>query len=485
MTQAVNLISALAGVVGTTNIITNDDEMLPFLVDWRGRYRGRAQIVIRPRTTEEVAAVVRLCAERRVPIVPQGGNTGMCGGATPDDSGYAVVVNLGRMNRIRGLDLDTNAITVDAGCVLADVQRAASEADRLFPMGLGSEGTCQIGGNISTNSGGTAVLRYGNMRELVLGLEAVLPDGRIWDGLRALRKDNTGYDLKQLFIGAEGTLGLVTGAVLKLFPKPTAMATALVAVHSVEGALRLLSALRGTCGERISAFEIMSDSEMEIVLRQIPGTIKPIDATAPFYVFLDLADSAGDLDLAGTLERALANALDGGLISDAVIASSSSQAAAIWRLRHSVSEANKKEGVSVSHDTSVPISRIPEFVRRVSSEMASQYPNARRIFVGHIGDGNIHFVALFPKSLADDLDTFEKAALSINRLVHDITASLDGSISAEHGIGQSNRKLLARYTDPLELKMMAAIKRLFDPLNIMNPGKVMPDVLDGEISLET
>ncbi|MCC7281650.1 MAG: FAD-binding oxidoreductase [Acetobacteraceae bacterium] len=464
---------AIRGLIGPDSFITDEDAMAPYLVDWRNRYHGRAQGVARPATPSEVAAVVRICAQNAVPVVPQGGNTGMCGGATPDPTGRAIVIGLDRMNRIRDVDPLNNAITVDAGCVLADIQARAGEVGRLFPMGLGSEGSCQIGGNLSTNAGGTAVLRYGTMRDLVLGLEVALPDGRIWNGLRALRKDSTGYDLKQLFIGAEGTLGIITGAVLKLFPTPMVSRSAMVALDGVEAALRLLAALRATCGDRLNAFEIMSAGQLALVLRHIPDVRNPVATEAPYYLMIEASDAAGADDLGGMLETVLGQAHADGTILDAVVASSEAQAALIWRLRHSVSEANMREGLGVSHDTSVPISRLPEFVADCTASLGERFPQANTVFVGHVGDGNIHVVVIFQRELFPDADAFERVATEVTTIVHDASAARGGSISAEHGIGQMHAARLARYKDPLELDLMRAIKRTLDPGGIMNPGKIL------------
>jgi FAD/FMN-containing dehydrogenase len=468
-----DFVERLGAAAGTARILSEPADMAPFVDDWRGRFFGRALAVVQPRETAELAAIVRLCAGAGVPVVPQGGNTGLCGGATPDPAGGSVVISLARMDRIRELDPLADTLTVDAGCVLAKVQEAADAADRLFPMSLGSEGSCQIGGNISTNAGGTTVLRYGTMRELVLGLEVVLPDGRVFDGLRTLRKNNTGYDLKQLFIGAEGTLGIITAAALKLFPKPRASATAIAAVPSVDAALRLLAILRKECGDRVTNYEIMSESEMRIVEREFPAQRSPLEARSPWYQLVELTDTLGDLDLRGALERPLARALEEGIVSDAVLAASEAQAEAIWKLRHSVSEAHKKGGVGVSHDTAVPISTLPRFVEQSAARVSARFPDVDCIYVGHIGDGNIHFIAQFRHGRFADKDAFEAAASEINKIVYDLSSELGGSISAEHGIGQTLRAKLPSYKSAVELEMMREVKRMLDPRGLMNPGKVL------------
>ncbi|MCW2241096.1 FAD-binding oxidoreductase [Azospirillum canadense] len=468
-----DIVADLESVVGAAQVLRDAGDTEPFLADWRGRYRGTALCVVRPASTAEVAAVVRLCAEHRVPLVPQGGNTGVVGGAIPDASGRSVVLSLSRMNQIRALDRHDGAITVDAGCTLAQVQRAAEDADRLFPMSLGSEGSCQIGGNIATNAGGTAVLRYGTMRELVLGLEVVLPDGTVWDGLRTLRKDNTGYALKHLFIGAEGTLGIITGAALKLFARPKASATALLALPELDAALEVFARLRETFGERVTTAEILSESQLAGVLAHVPGTVRPLHTAAPWYLLVEVTDTLADSNLSEALEGALEEAMTTGLITDATVARSGAQAAALWKLRHSVSEANRKSGVVIGHDTAVPISKIPDFVTRATAEVEALRPDARIVAVGHIGDGNIHLVVILPEALRTAGEPLEPIARAINDAVHRQAVALGGTISAEHGIGQSLRAPLAAFKGPAEMELMRGIKRLFDPLGILNPGKVL------------
>ena len=461
----------LRTIVGAANVLEAEAEMAPFLSDWRGRYHGRARAVVRPRDTAEVAAVVAACAQAGVAMVPQGGNTGLCGGATPLVDGAAVVISLARMNHIRALDADNDTLTVEAGCTLAAVQEAAQAAGRLFPLSLASEGSCLIGGNLSTNAGGVQVLRYGNTRELVLGLEVVLPDGRVWDGLRGLRKDNTGYDLKQLFIGAEGTLGIVTAAVLKLFPAIRSRATAWVAVPDPRAAVRLLGMLRAVCGERVSAFEIVGRTALGLVLQHIPGARDPLAGAPAWSVLVELSDPDVDAPLDAQLQAVLGEACAQGLAADAAVAASAAQAQALWALREDISEAQRIEGVSIKHDVSVPVSRIPEFLERAGAALAARWPDVRAVAFGHIGDGNLHYN--LSKPAADDNAAFIARTAEVNRIVHDLVCELGGSISAEHGLGQLKREEVLRYKPALEMELMRRVKQAFDPAGLMNPGKVL------------
>ena len=465
------LVQTLASVLGAARVLTAPLEIAPYLTDWRGRYSGEALAVVFPGSTAELSQVVSLCARHRVSVVPQGGNTGLCGGATPLARSASVVVSLGRMARIRALDPENNTLTVEAGCTLASVQEAADSIERLFPLSLASEGSCQIGGNLATNAGGVQVLRYGNMRELVLGLEVVLPDGRVWNGLRGLRKDNTGYDLKHLFIGSEGTLGIITAAVLKLFPRPKGRSTAWVAVPGPYEAVSLLNALRAFCGDRITAFEIMGRPALELVLKHIPGARPPIDPLADWSVLVELSDTVEAQGLSSLLEQSLAEALAAGLVSDAVVATSLAQAKALWALRENISEAQRMEGVSIKHDVSVPVSQVPAFIERASALLQAHWPDIRIVAFGHIGDGNMHFN--LSRSNAVDNQEFIALTPQINRIVHDLVAALDGSISAEHGLGQLKRDEIVRYKSSTELDLMRAVKSALDPHGIMNPGKVL------------
>ncbi|MCJ2137707.1 FAD-binding oxidoreductase [Methylobacterium sp. J-026] len=475
MSDAQGFIELLAAIVGPRNVIGPSDDLAPYVTDWRERYHGQADAVVKPANVSEVSQVVALAHREGVAIVPQGGNTGLCGGATPTAPGRNLVIRLDRMRAIRAVSPLANTITVEAGCVLADIQAAAEAADRYFPLSLGAEGSCQIGGNIATNAGGTAVLRYGPTRDLVLGIEAVLPDGRIFDGLRALRKDNTGYDLKQLFIGAEGTLGIITGAVLKLFAKPRVSLTALAMLPGVEQALEVMGLLRSHVGDRLGSLEIMNRSQIEAIRDHVPDTAIPFSLDTPWYLIIELTDTLAGADLATPLEAALGEALERELISDALIASSEAQAKAIWKVRHSVSEGNKRSGLVVSHDSAVPLDRQAAFAVNVETRIRAAAPHAVVAMHGHIGDGNIHVCALIDRARLTESGEADRVVALINGIVDDETRLQRGAISAEHGIGQSNRGRLARVTDPLELDVMRAIKRVLDPAGLMNPGKVLMD----------
>jgi len=472
-----SILARIGAIVGPQGLITDPRDLEPYLADWRGFYRGAAPAVVRPAGTDQVAAVVKICAETGTAIVPQGGNTGMSGAATPPAAGGGIVLQLGRMNRILGLDALNNTVTVEAGCILANIQQAARDAGRLFPLSLGAEGSCQIGGNLATNAGGINVLRYGNARDLTLGLRVVLPDGRVWDGLRGLRKDNTGYDLKQLFIGSEGTLGIITAAVLKLFPLPRTTVTALIAAAAPAAAVELLSLLREECGDRISAFEIISRRCVELVLAHIPGTREPLARAHPWYVLAELAEAGAGGPLQSEFERAMERAGERGLALDAAIAASGAQRGALWRIRETIPEASRAEGLLYRHDVSIPVSRIPEFIAEAGVALESAYPGVRVICFGHLGDGNLHYNCFVPGRSRDDAAAL--AATDVNRTVLDVVQRFGGSFSAEHGIGQAKRGELARYKSALELEMMRMLKRTFDPGNLMNPGKVLPDDAQG------
>jgi len=460
----------LDAAVGSAQVLSAPDDVAPYLTDWRGRYHGRAQVVVRPGSTSEVAAVVRACAEAKVPIVAQGGNTGQCGGATPDASGDAVVVSLARMNRVRAVDTDNATMTVEAGATLVSVQEAAAAAGLQFPLSLAAEGSCTIGGNLSTNAGGTAVLRFGNTRELTLGIEVVLADGRVWDGLRALRKDNTGYDLKQLFIGAEGTLGIVTAAVLKLFPAPRTRATAFAALADVGAAIELLRALRQALGDRLVGFELISELSLSLVRKHFPALPDPLPAH-PWYALVQADDCAEDSALAADVERALGTTMEQGLVQDATVAQSVEQAHALWALRENVAEAQRLEGPNIKHDISLPVSAIPAFLAAAEAALSAALPGLRFVTFGHLGDGNLHYNLAAPDGVVAEAFLVHTAAA--NRIVHDLVARHGGSISAEHGIGQQKREELVRYRSAVELDLMRAIKRAFDPGALLNPGKVL------------
>jgi FAD/FMN-containing dehydrogenase len=467
-----DLIDRLRRVVGAQGILTEPADVEPYILDWRGVYRGATAAVVKPSDTAQVAALLRLCNETGTRIVPQGGNTGMCGASVPGADGHEIVLSLTRLNRIRQVDPLDNTLTAEAGCVLASIQEAAARVDRLFPLSLGAEGSCVIGGNISTNAGGVNVLRYGNTRELVLGLEVVLPDGRIWNGLRGLRKDNTGYDLKQLFIGAEGTLGVITAAVLKLFPRPSATATAWAGVAGPQAALELLALLRRHCGERINAFELMSRNSIELVLQHVPGTRDPLAKTHGWYVLTELGDSRSGDALRRDLERALEAAIEAELVIDATIAESVAQSQALWRIRESIPEAARGEpGMLYRHDVSVAVSAVPAFIEEAAAAVETRFPGANVICFGHLGDGNLHYNAFVPGRNRSDAAARE--ATDVTALVYDIVQRYEGSFSAEHGIGLAKVEELKRYKDPVELDLMRAIKRTLDPKGLMNPGKVL------------
>ena len=457
-------------LVGIANVLTGDD-MARYLTDWRGRFSGRALAVIRPGSTNEVAAIVKLCVAHQVPVVPQGGNTGLVLGSVPDASGKAIVLSLARMNRLRDIDPINNTLTAEAGCLLQHVQDAAAEAQRLFPLSLASEGSCTIGGNLSTNAGGTAVLRYGTMRELTLGLEVVTPEGEIWDGLRGLRKDNTGYDLRDLFIGAEGTLGIITAAVLKLYAQPAARLTALFAMRHPRDALSLLSLAQQRCDAALTGFELMSALCLALVEKHFPALKSPFRTHHAQYVLLELSDAESESHANTMLEALSGEAMDRGLIQDAVVASSLSQSQAMWQLREHISMAQAAEGKNIKHDIAVPVSRLADFIEETDALLQQKFPASRMVTFGHLGDGNLHYNVSAP--LGQNDDDFLLHQTAINKLVHDKVHAYAGSISAEHGLGALKRDEIRRYKSETEMNMMVAIKRALDPLNLMNPGKVV------------
>ena len=461
------LLEALRDAVGERHVLTDPASTAPYFADWRGAYHGSALAVVRPARSGEVAAVVRACTNAGVGIVPQGGNTGMCGGAVPDENVASVVIALGRMNRIVNVDALDNTITVEAGCVLQAVQEAAADADRLFPLSLAAEGSCQIGGVIGTNAGGINVLRYGNTRDLVLGLEAVLPDGTLWSGLRALRKDNRGYDLKQLFIGAEGTLGIVTAAVLKLFPRPRQRLTTMLAVASPAVAVEFLSALRGQLADRVSAYELIGRRCLDLVFSHSHALRDPFAAVEPWYVLLDIEDDDSSTSRM-LLEPLIAEWFGDTRIRDALVAETLAQSRALWQLRESIPEAIRNAGDAFRSDISIPVSRLPSFLDAAALVLSTDGIESRGVCFGHVGDGNLHFNVLAP----DDVP-FKKWSEGIAIRLYDIVAKFDGSFSAEHGIGQAKRAELARYKDPIEVGLMRTIKQALDPAGRMNPGKVL------------
>ena len=457
--------------IGAAQVLTALEDTAPYLTDWRGRFTGRAQAVVLPATADEVAAVVSACVEHRTPIVPQGGNTGLVGGATPDASGDAIVLSLKRLKRIREVDAINGTITVEAGCVLHDVQQAARDAGQLFPLSLAAEGSATIGGNLSTNAGGIQVLRYGNARELALGLEVVLPSGEMWNGLRGLRKDNTGYDLRDLFIGAEGTLGVITAACLKTFPLPKAQVTALFALDAVAPALALLALAHLAAGPTLTAFEFFSATCLQLVTRHFPDQRSPFERAHPQYVLLQLSDHEDEQHAAALLQALAERALDKQLIADAVIAQSAAQSQALWKLRELISEAQAREGKNIKHDISVPISSIARFIDETDALLSQRFPGVRMVTFGHLGDGNLHYNVSAPPDSTEE--RFFAHQPAIYECVHDQVTRFSGSISAEHGIGQLKRDENARYKSVVEMNLMRAIKRTLDPLNIMNPGKVV------------
>ncbi len=461
----------LVDIVGPDGILTDAADIAPYLTDHRKLYQGRALAVIVPRSVEQISRLLRFCNENRIGVVPHGGNTGYCGGATPDESGNQVVVSMRRMNRIRGVDALNYSLVAEAGCILADVQRAADGAERFFPLSLGSEGTCQIGGNLSTNAGGLSVLRYGMMRELVLGLEVVLADGRVLSSLGALRKDNTGYDIKSLFLGAEGTLGIITAASVKLFPKIRSSATALVAVPKVRAAVDLLARLREASGDRISSFELIPRIGIELTTQHIPGVIDPLQQPYSWYVLCELTSARAADPLDTIMEEALGAALEDGLVLDAALARNERERAALWKLRETIPEAQRIDGASLKHDISVTITALPDFVERASRWVEDNVPDGRLVIYGHVGDGNLHFN--LNQAPGSDRNIFLAREPAIKRAIHDLVSEFGGSFSAEHGIGRLKVGELEHYAAPVEIDLMRAVKKALDPNGVLNPGKVL------------
>jgi FAD/FMN-containing dehydrogenase len=464
-------IDALVRIVGEEHAIRNEEAMAPYLVEWRDRYRGKAALVLKPGETEEVSAILEHANATRTAIVPQGGNTGLVGGQIPFENGHEVVVSLERLNRVRDIDLASNTMTVEAGLVLALAQQVAASAGRLFPLSLASEGSCQIGGVLSTNAGGTAVLAYGSARDLALGLEVVLADGRVWNGLKSLRKDNSGYDLRDLFIGSEGTLGIITAAVLRLFPKPAELVTCMAAMSALESAPAFFARVLERAGPLLMAFEIMPRIGVDFVLRHGSGVRDPFPSPYPWYVLFELTSPFEGDGLHRLAETLLNEGIETSEIDNAVIASSLSQAEELWRLRELMSEVQKEEGGSIKHDVAVPVARVPELVARANQLVELMIPGARPVPFGHLGDGNIHYNVSQP--LGMDRSIFLSSWEALNAAVYEIVLDLGGSISAEHGIGRLKRDLLPHAKQPLELELMRKIKSAFDPNGILNPGKLL------------
>ena len=465
------LIASFVEIVGSANALTAEADKARYLVESRGLFRGTTPMVLRPGSVDEVSRIMKLASATRTAIVPQGGNTGHVAGQIPREGKADIVLSLERLNRIRDVDPVGNVIVADAGCILADIQKAADDHNRLFPLSLGSEGSARIGGNLSTNAGGTAVLAYGNMRQLCVGLEVVLPTGEIWDGLRRLKKDNTGYDLRVLFIGAEGTLGVITGAVLKLFPKPLGHQVAFAGVGSVEHALALFEKAASLCGPALTGFELMPRLGVEFTTKHIPGVRDPMDTVHPWYALIDISTS----DSAESAERMVNDLLEqgfaAGLVENAVVAANETQGKALWHMRESMSPAQKPEGGSIKHDVSVPVSSIPAFMKEADAAVMKAIPGARICSFGHMGDGNIHYNISQP--VGADKQAFLDRWREINAIVHGIVLRYNGSISAEHGIGQLKRDELAEIRAPIEIELMQRIKHAFDPAGIMNPDKVL------------
>lgn len=475
MTAGLDLVAQLQSLLGEHAVLVSEADTESHTEDWRGRFKAPARCVVLPSDTEQVALVVKACAAAGVPLLPQGGNTSLCGGAVPRNDGERpVILNLARMRKIRDINPANNSMVVEAGCILKSVQDAAAEVQRLYPISLGAEGSCQIGGTLSTNAGGTSVLRYGNTRDNVLGLEVVLPDGTIWKGLRALRKDNTGLDLKHLFIGAEGALGIITAATLKLHPLPTHHAMAWFAPATPEAALAVLGKFQQTCGSRLSAFEMMNHRQLELVVKNVPDRRNPLEQMYPWHVLVELADTQGEAEMNQVLLQLLEECMEQGQVDDAVIAASHAQRAALWELRHSVSEANKKEGMGLTTDCAVPVSAVPAFIANATAAVHAEVPGLDIIIVGHVGDGNIHFIPMFDFATWKSLRDPDAVAKRMRHCVNEASHALGGTFSAEHGVGETGLPEMAHYKSPEELALMRIVKAALDPANLMNPGRLLP-----------
>ena len=471
MTSLADLRAAFSG-----RLLTDAEAMAPFLTDWRGKWTGRALAVAQPDSTADVAHLLQWCSGRRIPVVTQGGNTGLSGGATPDVDGRAIVLSTARLNRVRAVDSVGHTLIAEAGVILQQVQEAARAAGRLFPLSLAAQGSCTIGGNLATNAGGVQVLRYGNARELCLGLEVVTPEGGIWDGLRCLRKDNTGYDLRDLFIGSEGTLGVITAAALKLFPLPAAQVVALAALPSAEAALELLVLAQDRLGAALTAFEFFSDDCLQLVEQHVPAARRPLETTAPWYALIEISSQRNEAEATSEMEGLLEQAMDKGHVADAAVSTSVAQFRGLWALREDISESQAAAGPTIKHDISLPIASIACFVSNTGAALQRHFAGLRPIVFGHLGDGNLHYNI----SPAPGMDAAAFVALEdpVNRLVHDAVDALGGSISAEHGLGVLRRDEAARFKSEVELRLMRAVKQAIDPLNLMNPGKVLRPNVD-------
>jgi FAD/FMN-containing dehydrogenase len=466
-----SLIEQLKNIVGPAQVLTEGD-LSAWEQEWRKRVRGKALAVVRPGSTDEVAQVVKACAAARTSIVPQGGNTGLVVGSIPDDSGRQVLLSLQRMNAVRAMDVDNLAITVEAGCVLQSVQEAAADCGLLFPLSLAAEGSCTIGGNLSTNAGGTQVVRYGNSRELCLGLEVVTAQGEVWHGLSGLRKDNTGYDLRDLYIGSEGTLGIITAATMKLYPRPAAILTAWAAVPSLEQAVRLLGMAHRQLGAGLTGFEVMGQFPLGLVAKHFEAIRVPFYEDSPFCVLLENADHESEPHARAQFERLLESAIDEGCVSDAIVAESLTQAQQLWHIRETIPLAQAEEGGNIKHDISIAVSLIPQFCRETDALLTGHVPGVRLVNFGHLGDGNLHYNVQAPEG--GDAGAFlEQWEERVNTLVYDSVRRFGGSISAEHGVGSLKLEKLLEHKSPVALQVMRNIKRALDPDNIMNPGRVI------------
>jgi FAD/FMN-containing dehydrogenase len=468
--MSANLVNALRTAVGAANVMVEGD-LSAYELDWRRRYRGRALAVVRPASTTEVAAVMKLCARHGAGLVPQGGNTGLVGGSVPDGSGTQVLLSLQRMNKVRHIDRANLTMTVDAGCILLAAQQAAAAEGLLFPLSLAAEGSCTVGGNLATNAGGTQVLRYGNARELCLGLEVVTAQGEVWDGLAGLRKDNTGYDLRDLFIGSEGTLGIITAATVKLYPQPAARTTALASLPSLDDAVKLLQLAQARLGAGLTGFEVMNRFSLSLVRKHFPQLRQPLPE-AEWTVLLEQSDTESEAHARALFEALLETAMEGGLITDAAVAESIDQSRSMWHLRESIPLAQPEEGPNIKHDISIPVSRIPEFVAATDAALQAAHPGTRSVNFGHLGDGNLHYNLQAPVAV-DGAEFLRLHEPSVNKIVYDAVTAYGGSISAEHGVGALKREELTHRKSPVALQMMRAIKQALDPQGLLNPGRVL------------